>query len=100
MSEIDYIGPFETHAVVIDGRRVPWLDATPVQGGIVHLTLDGRLGLEISLADAERVVPFIADAIAIGMGYASFPAEGAEPTRRPDFPKWVGLFSVPEGDSV
>jgi hypothetical protein len=44
-------------------RRVPLLDAYPVDGGSVCLILDGRLGLEISEAEACAIIPFIADCI-------------------------------------
>jgi hypothetical protein len=46
-------------------RRVPLLDAYPVGEGKICLVLDGRLGLELSEADACAVIPFIADCINI-----------------------------------
>jgi hypothetical protein len=75
---VDYIGPFEKHAVVVNGWTVPLLEAHPLPGGKISLTLDQRFGLDLDLADAERIVPFLAHAIAIGLGYASHPDEGAE----------------------
>ena len=71
---VDYVGPFETHRVVVDGWQVPLLDATPLQGGRVLLSLDSRFGLELTLAEAERVVPFVAHAIAIASGFAGHPS--------------------------
>lgn len=37
----------------------------------MSLTLDSRFGLDLDLAAAERIVPFIANAIAIAAGFAS-----------------------------
>ena len=48
-------------------RRVPCLHAYTVDGGRVYLVLDGRLGLELSEAEACAVVPFIADCIEIAL---------------------------------
>jgi hypothetical protein len=42
-------------------RRVPYLDAYATEGGKLCLVLDGRLGLELSEADACAVVPFIVE---------------------------------------
>jgi hypothetical protein len=84
---ITYPGPFQHHDVVVGGRQVPFLRATPLDGGQIHLTLDRRLGLTLNAEEAERVVPFLADAIAIAMGYASHPADGEkEAVSRPPFP--------------
>lgn len=44
-------------------RRVPRLHAYTADGGRVYLVLDGRLGLELSEAEACAVVPFIADCV-------------------------------------
>jgi hypothetical protein len=79
---VDYVGPFEHHEVVVDGWQVPFLEATPLQGGRVSLTLDKRFGLDLDLADAERIVPFLANAIAVGMGYESHPDSDRVPIRR------------------
>jgi len=38
---VDFIGPFEHHDVVLNGCNVPFLTRDPVEGGRVHLTLDG-----------------------------------------------------------
>jgi hypothetical protein len=70
---VDYIGPFESHRVVVNGWEVPLLAADPLPGGKVSLTLDDRYALDLPLADAERIVPFIANAIAVALGYARHP---------------------------
>ena len=77
---VDFIGPFEHHDVVVNGCSVPFLTATPLNGGRVHLTLDGRFGLDLTVAQAEDIVPYIADAIAIASGYTAHP----HPTECPD----------------
>ena len=42
MSEYEIVGPFLSHRVIVDGRRVPFLEAMPVNGGKISLLLDGR----------------------------------------------------------
>lgn len=80
---VDYIGPFETHDVVVNGWLVPYLVAHPGNGGMIHLTLDRRFGLDLTVADAERVVPFIADCIAVASGYTAHPGcDGLDEPRR------------------
>lgn len=81
MPDVEYIGPFERWAVVVDGWEVPHLDAIPVPGGKVSLSLDRRFGLDLSVADAERIIPFIAHAIAIAEGFACHPSREDEPTK-------------------
>ena len=97
-SEVEYVGPFTSHAVVVRGRRVPYLEATPLNGGMVALHLDHRFGVDLSVADAERVVPFIADCIAVAMGYASHPPADEEPIARPPFPPLIEIGSVASDD--
>ena len=45
----------------------------------VMLVLDQRIAETFSVEEAERVVPFLAHAIAIALGYPSHPSEDAEP---------------------
>lgn len=73
MAQVDFVGPFEHHDVVVNGWRVPHLEATPLNGGRVLLALDGRMSLELSVVEAERIVPFIADCIAVAHGYTAHP---------------------------
>lgn len=80
---VDFVGPFEYHAVCVNGWRVPYLTATPMRGGQIDLTLDHRYALVLSLADAEHVVPFIANAIAIAHGYTAHPSEDVDEPHRP-----------------
>jgi hypothetical protein len=76
--DVEYVGPFEHHDVVVNGWSVPYLEAQPMNGGKVTLTLDGRYGLDLDLIVAERVVPFLAHAIAVASGYASHPSADGE----------------------
>ncbi len=85
--QVSFPGPFEHHDVVVNGRQVPYLRATPLDGGQVHLNLDRRLGLTLSAEEAERVVPFLADAIAVASGFTCHPDAGEDgPTPRHPFP--------------
>jgi hypothetical protein len=94
---VDYPGPFAIHAVTVDGRRVPFLEATPLNGGRVDLTLDNRYGLVLDLATAERVIPFLADAIAIAMGYTCHPRPDWDgPKPRPAAPR-LSPLTLEEG---
>ncbi|HEY1915533.1 MAG TPA: hypothetical protein VGH27_08155 [Streptosporangiaceae bacterium] len=87
MSErYEIAGPFQTHRVIVDGRRVPFLEALPMNGGKISLLLDSRYALDISVADAELFIPWIADAIAVAMGYTCHPRRGKEPMRSSPFP--------------
>jgi hypothetical protein len=90
--QVDFIGPFESHDVLVGGRRVPFLHAKPIDGGKVDLTLDRRFGLMLSVAEAERVVPFLAHAIAVALGYACHPDASEDAALRPPFPRVHGLI--------
>ncbi len=76
--QVEFVGPFEYHDVLFNGRRVPHLEATPMAGGQVHLSVDRRFGMDVTVAEAERLVPFVAHCIAVGMGYVGFPDEGQD----------------------
>jgi hypothetical protein len=96
-ASVEFIGPFEEHRVVVDGWQVPFLTATPFKGGMVALTLDHRFDLDVSVADAERIVPWVADVIAVAMGYACFPRAymGDDAiNRKPPFSRLIGIGSV------
>lgn len=95
---VEYVGPFETHNVVYGGREVPLLTAHPLPGGRVDLVLDRMHILTLSVQDAERVVPFIADAIAIGLGYSGHPLPGNEPRQRHLMPRLIGITDVVTGE--
>ena len=87
MFRVNFPGPFSQHDVVVDGWKVPLLHAHP--GGAndesVMLVIDSRLALTVSVEEAERFVPFLADAIAVALGYTAHPNEDAahEPVKLP-----------------
>jgi len=87
-SPLEFRGPYESHDVVFKGREVPFLRADLLDGGRIDLTLDRRFGLVLTAAEAERVVPFLAHAIAVASGYTAHPdAERDGPTARHPFPR-------------
>lgn len=86
MSDYEIVGPFESHRVIVDGRRVPFLDALPVNGGKIALLLDGRYSVDIDVAQADALIPWIADAIAVALGFTCHPRRGKEPVRSNPFP--------------
>lgn len=90
---VSLIGPHDEHMVTVDGWTVPFLTAQPVNGGRVDLTLDNRYGLVLDIAEAERIVPFIADAVAIALGYTCHPREDWEgPKRRYEMSRLRPLY--------
>ena len=92
--QVSFPGPFHHHDVVVNGHQVPFLRATPLDGGEIHLNLDRRLGLTLSAQEAEKVIPFLADAIAVASGYTAHPdAEGDGPIERHPFPRVQPLLT-------
>lgn len=72
-SPVSYPGPFQRHDVVVHGHAVPFLTATPMDGGVVRLHLDRRFAVDLSPAEAERVVPFLAECFAVALGQTCHP---------------------------
>lgn len=70
---VTFPGPFSYHDVVVDGWRVPFLQAHLTAEDRVSLVIDRRLGTELSVEEAERFVPFLADAISVALGYGAHP---------------------------
>jgi prepilin signal peptidase PulO-like enzyme (type II secretory pathway) len=65
------VGPFEEYRVVIDGRMIPRLNALRLSDGRVSLMLDKRFILDLPDEGlALQVASFVANALAIGEGYA------------------------------
>jgi hypothetical protein len=91
MNDYEIVGPFESHRVIVGGHRVPFLEAQPMNGGIISLTLDHRYVLDVPVADADRVIPFIADCIAVALGYTCHPRPGMEPLRSTPFQPTHGI---------
>jgi hypothetical protein len=82
---VSFPGPFTHHEVVVDGWSVPHLYAHPCgdHDENVMLVLDGRLAATFTVEEAERFVPFLADAIAIALGYTAHPRTDEEPLWKP-----------------
>jgi hypothetical protein len=85
---VSFPGPFQHHDVVVDGWRVPFLQAHLGGEDRVMLVLDRRLGIDLSTAEAERMMPFVADAIAVALGYGAHPrGDSPVPLERAPYPK-------------
>lgn len=84
---VTFPGPFQHHDVVVDGWSVPFVKASlrAEDEDHVRLILDDRIGLDLNSAEAEKLLPFLADAIAVALGYGAHPSEdsGALPARAP-----------------
>jgi hypothetical protein len=76
-SGVEYHGPFVGRSdVVIDGWKVPFLDGRELDGGQISFVLDQRLAFQFEVAIADEVARFVADAIAVALGYGSHPRVG------------------------
>lgn len=85
---VAFPGPFTHHDVVVDGWRVPFLQAHVGADDRVTLVIDRRLATELSVEEAERVVPLLADAIAVALGYGAHPTEDTpRPPARAPYPR-------------
>lgn len=85
---VTFPGPFQHHDVIVDGWRVPFLQAHMSGEDRVALVIDRRLATELSLDEAERFVPFVADAIAVALGYGAHPdGDTPKPPPRAPYPR-------------
>jgi len=84
---VTFPGPFQQHDVVVDGWSVPFVKASFRSDAEDHvrLILDDRIGLDLTSAEAEKLMPFLADAISIALGYGAHPSKESEtlPERTP-----------------
>jgi hypothetical protein len=97
---VTFPGPFTHHDVVVDGWRVPFLKASLDREDGVRLLLDDRIGVDLTTSEAERLLPFLADAISIALGYGAHPREGGPelPPRLPhNSPRRVAQVHVLPG---
>jgi hypothetical protein len=95
--QVSFPGPFTHHDVVVNGWAGPLLHAQPSgeHDETVMLVLDERLALTVSVEEAERFVPFLADAIAIALGYTSHPTEDApQPLVKQPQPRPVRMHGI------
>ncbi len=77
------IGPFEEYRVVIEGRRIPRL-AGFREGEKTFLVVDGRFSVAFPHDIARDAAWLVANALAVGEGYAWL---GAEAKERPFAPR-------------
>jgi hypothetical protein len=97
MFRVSFPGPFNHHEVVVDGWTVPLLHAHPCgdHDESVMLVVDKRLALTVTVEEAERFVPFVADAIAVALGYTCHPNEDAEqPLVKQPQPRPVRMHAI------
>ena len=101
-SPVEFVGPFQHHEVVVDGWSVPLLEAHPQPGGKVVVSLDQRYQVEMSLTEADRFLPFVANAIAVALGFACHPNFDTEPKNSPPLlpRRTVGLDWLQTGSDV
>lgn len=71
------IGPFEEYRVQVDGRLIPRLTGHP-DGDKIALVVDHRFSASFTKEDAPQVAWLIAQAMAIGEGYAHMGAENKD----------------------
>ena len=86
------VGPFEEWRVIIEGREIPRLQARRGTDGMVHFPLDHRFGLDVPEELAYPVACYVANAMAIGAGYAW---HGADEKYKP-FGVKTGEISLPD----
>ena len=70
---VTYPGPFSHHDVVVQGWKVPFIRASLRGEDRVRLILDERKAIDLSSTEAENLLPFLADAIAVALGYGAHP---------------------------
>ena len=68
------IGPFQEWRVVLEGKLIPHLTAYK-DGDDIGLVLDNRLSISVPKDRAYDVAWLLANALAIGAGYACFTAD-------------------------
>lgn len=93
---VTFPGPFMRHEVVVNGWTVPLVHAQPCGEADekVMLVLDDRLAMTVSVEEAERFVPFLADAIAVALGYTCHPdGDTEQPVKMPQ-PRPVRMHSI------
>jgi hypothetical protein len=96
MFQVSFPGPWEHRDVVVNGWLVPFLEALPSKDETsIMLLLDRRIGVTVTNEEAERFIPFLADAISFALGYPRHPS--ADDTERPQalpHPRPIRIHSV------
>jgi hypothetical protein len=70
----EIVGPFNRYELVVDGWRVPFVEAREIDGGKIDWTIDHRLGATTSAADFEETARLVAEAVAVACGLPSHPS--------------------------
>jgi len=97
MFRVSFPGPFSQHDVVVNGWKVPFLHAHPTgeNDESVMVVLDNRFAETFSVEEAERFLPFLADAIAVALGYTAHPHEDSEqPLVKQPHPRPVRMHGI------
>lgn len=81
------VGPLIRYEVNIEGRVIPKLTAIPDGENRISLVVDGRFSASVPEEYATSVAWLLAQALAVGAGYASLNSETKE---RPFAPKYKG----------
>jgi hypothetical protein len=91
--DVESIGPFERFPLVVNGWTVPHLEAQNKRDGGVYVSLDNRFGLDLPDELAGPVLSFMANVVAVAMGYPCHPRRGEEPPQ--SSPPWHRLSPLP-----
>lgn len=78
------VGPFESYAVVVEGRSIPRLTGYPQDDGRITLIVDSRFMVDFPADLAHQAAWLIAQALAVGEGYTH---SGATEKIRPFAPE-------------
>lgn len=70
---VEIVGPFQERRLVINGWRVPMMEAVECDGGTFNLIIDNRLALHVDAVHFDRVAQFVADVIGVCFGYGAHP---------------------------
>jgi hypothetical protein len=97
-SSVEFIGPWDRHDVIVNGFRVPDLTAIPERGGRICLILDHRYSIDLTMQEADTVVPFLADCMAVARGYTCHPKPGWDgPKPRPPMQPATRIEQINKG---
>jgi hypothetical protein len=95
------IGPFELYDLVVDGYRVPGVEAQENDGGTVTFIVDRRMAWTIPAGSFEDVAALVANVYAIGAGLTCAPSDAyGEPAGADLLPALARFSRVHEIASV
>jgi hypothetical protein len=95
MFQVTFPGPFNHHDVAVNGWLVPFIEAIPSRDETgVTLLLDRRIGVTLSNEESERIIPFLADAIALALGYPCHPDEETDRPQPLPHPRPIRIYGI------